>query len=103
MPPIYFIFEYNYLGDIMSEFLIKNYVSKLTLSEIDSFSKKQGLSLSSNELELIYDYIKNDWHTIVYGNPRPILDSLKSTLDDFSYNKIEKLYIEFKDRYRNYL
>ncbi len=87
----------------MSEFLIKNYVSKLTLSEIDSFSKKQGLSLSSNELELIYDYIKNDWHTIVYGNPRPILDSLKSTLDDFSYNKIEKLYIEFKDRYKNYL
>ena len=87
----------------MSEFLIKNYVSKLTLSEIDSFSKKQGLSLSSNELELIYDYIKNDWHTIVYGNPRPILDSLKSTLDDFSYNKIEKLYIEFKDKYKNYL
>lgn len=87
----------------MSEFLIKNYVSKLTLSEIDIFSKKQGLSLSSDELKLIYDYIKSDWHTIVYGNPRPILDNLKSKLDDFSYNKIEKLYIEFKDKYKNYL
>ena len=103
MPPIYFIFEYNYLGDIMSEFLIKNYVSKLTLSEIDSFSRKQGLSLSDEELKLIYDYIKSDWHTIVYGNPRPILDSLKSKLDDFSYNKIEKLYVEFKEKYKNYL
>ena len=75
----------------MSEFLIKNYVSKLSLSEIDSFSKKQGLSLSQDELNLIYDYIKNDWHTIIYGNPRPILDSLKDKLDDFSYNKIEKV------------
>lgn len=103
MPPIYFIFEYNYLGDIMSEFLIKNYVSKLTLSEIDSFSRKQGLSLSEDELKLIYDYIKSDWHTIVYGNPRPILDSLKSKLDDFSYNKIEKLYVEFKEKYKYYL
>ncbi len=87
----------------MSEFLIKNYVSKLTLSEIDNFSKKQGLSLSQDELNLIYDYIKNDWHTIIYGNPRPILDSLKGKLDDFSYNKIEKLYVEFKEKYKNYL
>lgn len=87
----------------MSEFLIKNYVSKLSLSEIDNFSKKQGLSLSQDELNLIYDYIKNDWHTIIYGNPRPILDSLKDKLDDFSYNKIEKLYVEFKEKYKNYL
>ena len=87
----------------MSEFLIKNYVSKLSLSEIDSFSKKQGLSLSQDELNLIYDYIKNDWHTIIYGNPRPILDSLKDKLDDFSYNKIEKLYVEFNEKYKNYL
>ena len=87
----------------MSEFLIKNYVSKLSLLEIDNFSKKQVLSLTDDELKLIYNYIKNDWHTIIYGNPRPILDSLKSKLDDFSYNKIEKLYIEFKDKYKDYL
>ncbi len=87
----------------MSEFLIKNYVSKLTLAEIEQFSKKQGLSLNDYELRIIYDYIKNDWHTIIYGNPRPILDSLKSKIDEFSYNKIEKLYIEFKEKYKNYL
>lgn len=87
----------------MSEFLIKNYVSKLSISEIESFSKKQGLSLNENELKLIENYIKNDWHTIIYGNPRPILDGLKEKLDDFSYKKIEKLYIEFKNKYKNYL
>ena len=87
----------------MTEFLIKRYISKLSLSEIDSFSKKNGLSLSEDELNLIYDYIKNDWHTIIYGNPRPILDDLNSKLDDYSYQKIEKLYIEFKNKYKNYL
>ncbi len=87
----------------MSEFLIKNYVSKLTISEIESFSKRNGLSLTDEELRLIEYYIKNEWHTIIYGNPRPILDNLKSILDDYSYQKIEKLYIEFKEKYKNYL
>ena len=87
----------------MSEFLIKNYISKLSLSEIDEFSKKQGLSLDDDELNTIYNYIKNDWHTIIYGNPRPILDDLKSKIDEYSYQKIEKLYIEFKNMYKNYL
>jgi hypothetical protein len=87
----------------MSEFLIKNYISKLSLSEIDEFSKKQGLSLDDDELNIIYNYIKNDWHTIIYGNPRPILDDLKSKIDEYSYQRIEKLYVEFKNKYKNYL
>lgn len=87
----------------MSEFLIKNYVSKLTIPEIEAFSKKHGLSLNDDELKLIEYYVKNEWHTIVYGNPRPILDQLKKSLDNFSYQKIENLYIEFKNKYKNYL
>lgn len=87
----------------MSEFLIKNYVSKLTISEIDAFSRTQGLSLNDQELRIIEHYIKNDWRTIIYGNPRPILDELKKSLDSYSYQKIENLYIEFKNKYKNYL
>ena len=106
IPPFWFIFfliEYIYFGDIVNEFLIKNFISKLSLNEIELFSKKNGLSLSDDELYLIHDYIKSDWHTIIYGNPRPILDDLRVKLDDFSYQKIEKLYIEFKEKYKNYL
>ncbi len=87
----------------MNEFLIRSYISKLSINEIDDFSKKQGLALNHDELDLIYNYIKNDWHTIIYGNPRFILDDLKSKLDSFSYQKIEKLYVEFKNKYNNYL
>lgn len=87
----------------MNEFLIKNYISKLSTNEIETFSKKQGLNLNQDELKLIEKHIKNDWHTIIYGNPRPILDELKQKLNENSYQKIENLYVEFKNKYKNYL
>lgn len=87
----------------MYEFLIKNYISKLTLTDIDEFAKKNGIELNEDELRLVEQHIRKDWHTIIYGNPRPILDNLKSKLNNLQYKKIENLYIEFKDKYENYL
>ena len=87
----------------MNEFLIKSYISRLTLNDIDSFARSNGILFTNDELRLVNDYVKRDWHTIIYGNPRPILDNLKNSLDDFKYNKIENLYIEFKNKYSNYL
>ena len=87
----------------MHEFLIKNYITKLSKKEINDFSKKQGIELNDEELKLIEDYIKKDWRTIIYGNPRPILDNLKQKLEQPKYQKIENLYREFKNKYKNYL
>lgn len=87
----------------MQEFLIKNYISRLTLKDIDNFSKKHGIELNEQELKLIEQHIRKDWHTIIYGNPRPILDNLKTKLKNNEYQKIENLYIEFKNKYKNYL
>lgn len=87
----------------MNEFLIKNYISKLTTKEINNFAKKHGIDLNNDELELIEKHIKNDWRTIIYGNPRPILDNIKQKLEQPKYQKIENLYIEFKYKYKNYL
>lgn len=87
----------------MNEFLIKNYISRLTINDIDTFSKKHGIELNENELKLIDQHIKKDWRTIIYGNPRPILDNLKQKLNNLDYQKIENLYIEFKNKYENYL
>ena len=87
----------------MHDFLIKSYVSRLTNSDIDGFAKKNGIELTENELDLIHNYIVKDWRTIIYGNPRPILDELRSRLNIIQYRKIENLYLEFKDKYKNYL
>lgn len=87
----------------MNEFLIKSYISRLTLNDIDSFARSHGILFTNDELKLVNNYVKHDWHTIIYGNPRPILDELRNSLDDFKYNKIENLYVEFKNKYSNYL
>jgi hypothetical protein len=87
----------------MNEFLIKNYISKITKEDINKFAKKHNIELTNEELKLVEQYIKNDWKTIIYGNPKPILDSLKEKLNQETYQKIENLYIEFKDKYKHYL
>ncbi len=87
----------------MMERLIGEYVSRMSLNDIKNFAKENGISLKNDEATLIFNYIKNDWHTLVYGNARSILDEVKSKLDYNSYLKIENLYIYFKNKYQNYL
>ena len=87
----------------MIEKLIGEYVNRMTLNDVKNFAKENSINLKNKEAELIFQYIKNDWHTLVYGNPRPILDEIKNKMDLDTYHKAEKLYIHFKEKYQNYL
>ena len=75
----------------------------MNTDDIIEFAKKNGIELEENEVDLIYHHIKTNWKTIVYGNPRGILDDIKSKVNDTTYEKIENLYVKFHDRYRSYL
>lgn len=87
----------------MNDYLIKQYVSNLTHEDINTFAEANGITLNNDEINLIYDNIKNNWRTIVYGNPRGILNDLKAKLEPNTYHKIENLYVFFKDKFQNYL
>ncbi|MBE6138242.1 MAG: DUF2624 family protein [Firmicutes bacterium] len=87
----------------MIEKLIIQYINRMNLNDIDSFARKNGIVLNNDELELVFYHIKNNWRTIVYGNPKPILEDLRSKVDGLTYQKIENLYIEFKNKYSSYL
>ena len=82
----------------MNIYLINEYVKRLTKEDIAKFSKSQGIILEEQELNTIYTYIKKYYKTFIYGNPRPILDELKHKVKPMTYNKIETLYKEFKDK-----
>lgn len=83
--------------------LIEQYVNRMTKDDILRFATKNGIELNDKELKIIYNHIKKEWKTIVYGNPREILDDIKMNFDDTTYNKIENLYINFKEKYKGYL
>ncbi len=82
----------------MNIYLISEYVKRLTKEDIIKFSKSQGVTLENKELDIIYEYIKKHYKTFIYGNPRPILDDIKTKVKPLTYNKIETLYKEFKDK-----
>lgn len=80
----------------MNIYLISEYVKRLKKEDIANFALKQGVTLDKNELDLIYNHVKNDYKTFIYGNPRPILDDVKTKVKPLTYNKIETLYQQFK-------
>lgn len=83
----------------MYDYLINEYVNKLSEKEIKDFAFKQGIELTESELKIIYSTIKNHWRTFVHGNPRPILEDLKTQVRPLTYNKMETLYIDARNKY----
>lgn len=83
----------------MKERLIEQYVNRMTIDDVNNFALKNGINLSNEEINLIYNKIVNNWKTIVFGNPRRLLDELKNQLNEENYQKIENLYVFFKNRY----
>ena len=83
----------------MKEKLISEYVNRMNTNDVLKFALQNGITLSDDEVNIIFNYIKSDWHTIAFGNPRSILDDLKTKLNNTSYQKIEALYVDFKNRY----
>ena len=87
----------------MYKTIIKSYIKKLSLQDVIDFSNKYDINLSNDEASLILDYIKNEYETFLYGNPDRIFNDIKLKLDSDKYIKLESLYYEFKDKYKNYL
>lgn len=87
----------------MKDKLIIEYINKMTTKDIDEFAKKKGITLKSNELDLVLKKIKSEWRTILYGNPIPILKDLEGKMSPINYKKVEELFIHFKNMYNSYL
>lgn len=86
----------------MIEKFIINYVEKLRKEDITDFALKYNINLNNTEIDFIYINIKKNWRELIYGNPTPIFNELKK-ISHSNYQKIEELYIEFKNKYQNYL
>lgn len=82
----------------MNIYLITEYVKRMTKEDINRFSLKQGIILDNEELDIVYNYIKDNYKTILYGNPKDILLEIKEKVKPLTYNKIENLYMKFKDK-----
>lgn len=83
----------------MNIYLLEKYVDKITKDDINNFALSRGIKVSDHDLDIIYNHVKNDYKTFVYGNQRAILDKLKEEVELGTYNQIELLFLQYKDRF----
>ena len=62
----------------MKDKLIKNYINKLKKEDISVFATNNNITLNDTELSIIYDTIKNDYESLLYGNHDKVFNELKS-------------------------
>ena len=79
----------------MNKLLISEYISRLTKENIYSFGIKQGITMQSNDLDIIYYYIKNKYQEF-FNKPDIILKEIKPQITNQAYDIIINLYNKYK-------
>ena len=87
----------------MKEKIIQNYVNNLSIEDIHYFALQNNIQLTNKEMHIIYKLIKNEWKTIIFGNPEPIFNQLKLSFDNNKYQQLYQLYQTYKNKYSHYL
>ena len=82
---------------------IKEYIESLDKDKLNTILIKNDISLNSDELNIIYNHIKNDWYDFIYEDPTPILIDLENNINKDSYDKLYDAYKKAKEKYSIYL
>jgi len=82
--------------------IIKKYVNMITIKDISDFGIKNDIYLDDNELNTLYDVIKNNYEVLLNDDKR-VFNYLENKINVDNLNKIKILFYEYKKRYQNYL
>ena len=83
--------------------LIKNYINKLTINDINSLAIKNNIYLDDLELNFVYNKIKNNYNDLLYGDSTYIFNELKNNVSENNYFKIKELFNTYKQKYQSLL
>lgn len=81
------------------EYLIKEYIKKMSLEDIKTFAKKKNIIITDTDAIILYTYAKNHYQEIMEGNDDKIIKELKNKLSPNCFKEAYKLYLEYKIKY----
>ena len=81
----------------MNKFFLYEYINRLKKEDIIRFGLNQSINLTNSDVDIIYDYIKNDYERIL-NNPIIVINEIKDKVSLDVYNKILELYDKYKDK-----
>lgn len=82
----------------MYEFLIKEYVNKLTEEDIKKYAEGYNIDINDDECKILYLYAKNYWREFYKGEPQELINELKENLRPNTFNVLYKFYKEIKGK-----
>lgn len=80
----------------MKKELLKNYISKLTKQDIINYLSKECIPASNEEIDMIYNAIKNDYEEILETNFMNYISNYKLNFNPDLYRTIIKKYNQYK-------
>ena len=78
--------------------LISDYVNKLNVSDVKNFFLKQDIILDDLEIDIIYNYIKDNYKDIIYDDINDTLSKIRYVVKPLTYERIKELSIKYKDK-----
>ena len=82
--------------------LIKKYINNLTINKLNEFMIKNDINLSNDELIFLLELVKTNVDDILVNSSK-YLNIIKDKININEFNKIEKLFLYYKNRYQGYL
>ena len=83
----------------MQEYLISEYIKKMTIDDILNFAKKKNIQISYSEAMILYTYAKKYYKEFINNNPTNIIKELKNKLSSNTFKEVYKIYLEAKIKY----
>lgn len=79
----------------MNRLLIYEYINRLKRDDIINFCNVKEINISNNEIDIVYNYIKNDYKRF-FNNPDEVLNEVKCKVSYNAYEIIMELYNKYK-------
>ena len=80
----------------MKKQILEIYINKLTKQDIVNYLSKERIPASNEEINLIYNAIKNDYKEILESDFNNYISNYKLTFNKTLYEKIIEKYNEYK-------
>ena len=81
----------------VNKYFIYEYISRIKKDDVINYSKRLGITLSTNDLEIIFYYLKNEYERF-FNNPLEVLNEIKSQVEPNTYIFLMELYSKYKDK-----
>ena len=79
--------------------IVKRYMTNLTKEQLNNFALQNEVTLSPEELDFTYEFVKKNWE-IIFRNPNLLkLDRFKNRFSEENYLKIKKLIQFYYQKY----